>query len=103
VHLFVEGLLNLGIAHEYQAAALKVKVLESAEVLSFKPSPCFESSLVNFGVESIDIIRTFLQGDGTVGYEMCCRHYGSGWRLEVGSLSYVNGEYGVSSCDSKVW
>jgi hypothetical protein len=71
VHLFVKGLLDLGIAHEYQAAALEVEVFESAEVLLFKLSCCFESSLVDFGVESIDVGGTFLQGDGAVGYEIC--------------------------------
>jgi hypothetical protein len=38
-----------------------------------------------------------------VGDEICRRHYGSGWQLEVGSFGYVKGEYGVSSCDGEVW
>jgi hypothetical protein len=49
-----------GIAHEYQAATLEIKVFESVEMLLFKPSRCFESSLVDFGVESVDIGGTFL-------------------------------------------
>jgi hypothetical protein len=60
MHLFVEGLLNLGIAHEYQATVLEVEVLEGAEVLLLKPSRCFESSLVDFGVEGINVGGTFL-------------------------------------------
>jgi hypothetical protein len=103
VHLFVKRLLDLGIAHEYQAAVLEVEVFESVEVLLFKPSHCLESSLVDFGVESIDVSGTFLQGDGVAGYEICCRYYGCGWQLEVGGLGYVTEEYGVSSCDSEVW
>jgi hypothetical protein len=60
MHLFVQGLLNLCIAHEDQAAALEVEVLEGAEVLLSKPSCCFELSLVDFGVEGIDVGRMFL-------------------------------------------
>jgi hypothetical protein len=61
MHPFVEGLLDLGVAHEHQAAVLEVKVFEGAEVL-FKPSCCLESSLVDFGVEGIDVGRTFFVG-----------------------------------------
>jgi hypothetical protein len=50
---------------------LEVEVLEGAEVLLLKPSCCFESSLVDFGVEGVDVGRTFLQGDGAVGDEVC--------------------------------
>jgi hypothetical protein len=103
VHLFVEGLLDLGIAHEDQAAMLQVKVFEGVEVLLLKLMCHLESGLVDFGVECIDISGSFLQGDGAVGYEVSQQHYGSRWRLEVGGLGYVKGEYGVSSCDSEVW
>jgi hypothetical protein len=71
MHLFVKGLLDLGIAHEDQAAALEVKVLEGTEVLLFKPLCCFELGWVDFGIEGIDIGRAFLQGDGAAGYEIC--------------------------------
>jgi hypothetical protein len=57
---FVEGLLYLGIAHKDQTAALEVKVFEGAEVLLLKPMCCFESGLVNFRVEGVDVSRTFL-------------------------------------------
>jgi hypothetical protein len=46
--------------HEDQAAALEVEVLEGAEVLLFKLTCCFESGLVDFGIEGIDVSRTFL-------------------------------------------
>jgi hypothetical protein len=59
--------------------------------------------LVDFGVEGVDVGGTFLQGDGAMGDEVGCQHYGCGQRLEVCSFSYVKGEYGVSSCDGKVW
>jgi hypothetical protein len=59
---FVEGLLDLGVAHEHQAAVLEVEVFEGVEVLLFKPPRCLESSLVNFGVEGIDVGGTFLWG-----------------------------------------
>jgi hypothetical protein len=39
---------------------LKVEVLEGVEVLLFKPSHCFESSLEGFGVEGVDVGGTFL-------------------------------------------
>jgi hypothetical protein len=71
MHLFVKGLLDLAIAHKDQAAMLKVKVLEGVEVLLLKPSCCFELGLVDFGVESVDIGRTYLQGDVAAGYEIC--------------------------------
>jgi hypothetical protein len=89
--------------YEYQAPTLEVEVFESAEMLLFKLSCCFESSLVDFGVEGVDVGGTFLQGDGAVGYEIHRRHYRSGWWLEISGFSYVKGEYGVSSCDSEVW
>jgi hypothetical protein len=63
----------------------------------------FESGLVNFGIECIDVGGTFLQGDGTAGYGVSRRHYRCGRWLEVCSFGYVKGEYGVSSCDGKVW
>jgi hypothetical protein len=69
----------------------------------FKLLCCFESGLVDFGVEGVDIGGTFLQGDGAVGDEVGRRHYICGWWLEVGGFSYVKGEYGVSSCDGEVW
>jgi hypothetical protein len=81
---------------------LEVKVLEGAEVLLLKLSCCFESGLVDFGIEGIDVGGTFLQGYGVVGDEVCQQHYGCGWRLEVGGF-YVKREYGVSFCDSEVW
>jgi hypothetical protein len=72
-------------------------------VLLLKLSCCFESGLGDFGGESIDISRTFLQGDGVAGYKICRRHYGGkGW-LEVSCFGYVKGEDGVSSCDGEVW
>jgi hypothetical protein len=46
MHFFVQELLDLGIAHEYQAAVLEVKVFEGV-VLLFKLSCCLESSLVD--------------------------------------------------------
>jgi hypothetical protein len=64
---------------------------------------CFEPGLVDFGVECIDIGRTFLQGDGAAGYEVSQWHYGSGQQLEVGGFGYVKREYGVSSCDGQIW
>jgi hypothetical protein len=103
MHLFVKGLLDLGIAHEDQAAVLVVEVLEGAEVLLLKLTCGFESGLVDFGVESVDISGTFLQGDGVAGYEVCRQHYRCGWRLGVGNFGYVKREYGVSFCDGKVW
>jgi hypothetical protein len=51
--------------HEDEATVLEVKVFESAEVLLLKPTCHFESGLVDFGVECIDVCRTFLQGDGS--------------------------------------
>jgi hypothetical protein len=81
---------------------LEVEVFESAEVLLLKPMCCLESGLVDFGVEGVDISRTFLQGDGT-GYEGSQQHYRSGWQLEGGSFGYVKWEYGVSSCDGEIW
>jgi hypothetical protein len=56
--------------HEYQAAVLKVEVFEGVEVLLLKPTCCFESGLVDFGVECVDVSRTFLQGNGAAGYEV---------------------------------
>jgi hypothetical protein len=70
VHLCVKGRLDLGIAHEDQAAALEVEVFEGVEVLLLKPMCRFESGLADFGVKGIDVSGTFLQGDGTVGYEV---------------------------------
>jgi hypothetical protein len=46
--------------HEHQAATLEVEVFEGVEVLLFKLSRCLELSLVDFGVEGIDVGRTFL-------------------------------------------
>jgi hypothetical protein len=60
VHLFVEGLLDLSVADEHQAAVLEVEVFQGVEVLLLKPSRCFELSLVDFGVEGIDVSGTFL-------------------------------------------
>jgi hypothetical protein len=88
--------------HEDEAAARKVKVFESVEVLLLELTCHFELGLVDLGVEGIDVGETFLQGDGMAGYEVSQQHYGSGWRLEVGSFAYVKREYGVSSCDSEV-
>jgi hypothetical protein len=102
-HLFVEELLDLGVTHEDEAAVLEVEVFESVEVLLLKPRHRFESGLVDFGVECIDIGGMFLQGDGSAGYEVSRRHYRCGWRLEVCSFNYVKREYGVSSCDGKIW
>jgi hypothetical protein len=82
---------------------LEVKVFEGAKVLLLKLTCHFELGLVDFGVESIDVGRMFLQGDGSVGYEVSQQYYGCGWRLEVGSFGYVKREYGVSSCDGKIW
>jgi hypothetical protein len=72
-HLFVERLLYLGVAHE-DSTTLEVKVFESAKVLLLKPTRHFESSLVDFGVECVDVSRKFLQGDGSVGYEVSRQH-----------------------------
>jgi hypothetical protein len=69
-HLFVEGLLDLGVTHEDKAATLEVEVFESVEVLLLKPMCHFELGLVDFGVECVDDGGTFLQSDGSVGYEV---------------------------------
>jgi hypothetical protein len=103
VHLFVEKLLYLGVVHEDEATALEVEVFESVEVLLLEPMCSFESGLVDFGVECIDVSGTFLQGNGLAGYEISQQHYGCGWRLEVGGFGYVKREYGVSSCDGEIW
>jgi hypothetical protein len=39
---------------------LEVEVLEGAEVLLFKLSCCFESGLIDFGIEGVDVGGTFL-------------------------------------------
>jgi hypothetical protein len=39
-------------------------------VLLLKLMCCFEPGLVDFGVECIDVGRTFLQGNGLAGYEV---------------------------------
>jgi hypothetical protein len=71
-------------------------------VLLLKPTHHFESGLVDFGVECVDVSGMFLQGNGAVAYEVRRGHYGSGWWLEVGGFGYVKREYGVSSCDGKI-
>jgi hypothetical protein len=55
MHLFVERLRYLGVAHKDKATALEVEVFTGAEVLLLKPTRCFESGLVDFGVECIDV------------------------------------------------
>jgi hypothetical protein len=55
--------------HEDEAAALEVEVFESAEVLLLELTHCFELGLVDFG-ERVDVSGTFLQGDGSAGYEV---------------------------------
>jgi hypothetical protein len=41
---------------------LEIKVFEGAEVLLLKLMCCLELRLVEFGVEGVDVSRTFLQG-----------------------------------------
>jgi hypothetical protein len=72
-------------------------------MLFFKPSCCLESSLVDFGLEGIDVGGMFLQGDGAARYKVYRRHYGVRGRLKVGGFGYVKREDGVSSCDGEVW
>jgi hypothetical protein len=103
-HIFLlRDFLDLGVAHEDWATMLEVEVFEGVKVLLLKPPCRFEPGLVDFGVECIDVSGTFLQGDGLVGYEVSRQYYGCGQRLEVCSFSYVKREYGVSSCDGKIW
>jgi hypothetical protein len=45
--------------HEDEAAALEVEAFEGAEVLLLKPTCCFGSGLVDFGVEGVDVGGAF--------------------------------------------